>query len=88
MPSSTTQESEGQRYSLRDFLLQIYCRILITLLFLFFYALSIGPLYWAWYDAQSDGRPAFLTDFFYPLQLLCRIQPVGDFIEWYIRLWI
>lgn len=68
--------------------LQVYCRLLIGLHLFFVYALSIGPMFWLWFDAQYiDGSP-LLKVFYQPLLWACQFKPIGDAVNWYINLWI
>jgi hypothetical protein len=53
------------------------------------YVLSIGPLYWKWYEAQFVGGSSILAAFYLPLVALAEwVPPFGDWIEWYVHLWI
>lgn len=83
LPQTPPRGSERRRHWL-----QLYCRVLIVLHLLFLYALSIGPLFWWWFDAQYiDGSP-LLKAFYQPLLWACQFKPIGDAVNWYINLWI
>ena len=70
---------------LRDAVLQVYCW---TLIFLIIYILSIGPLYWYWYDAVYLNGHTSIALFYYPLSLACEtFQPLDDWVGWYIEVW-
>ena len=55
--------------------------------FLLLYVLSIGPMYWKWYEARFVGGNYWIVAFYEPLVQAQRVQPVGDFLDWYIELW-
>ena len=53
------------------------------------YVLSIGPLYWQWYSSMYLNGPSFYAKLYYPLYLLAGlIPPFGEFLNWYVDLWI
>jgi hypothetical protein len=52
------------------------------------YALSIGPMYWKWYEARYVGGSYWILAFYEPLIQLGRVGFVGDFLNWYIDLWV
>ncbi len=53
------------------------------------YVLSIGPLYWQWFQGKYVSGPTIVAAFYEPLWLLCGwIPPLGRFVNWYVRFWI
>lgn len=58
------------------------------LVFLLLYVLSIGPMYWSWYEARFVGGNYWVAALYEPLSQASRIEPVGEFLDWYIELWI
>ena len=53
------------------------------------YALSIGPMYWRWYEAVYASGSSWVVAFYYPLWVLAGVfPPLGHFLNWYVRLWI
>lgn len=53
------------------------------------YTLSIGPMFWTWYEANYLDGPKWIAAFYFPLLVACDvIGPFGDFVNWYINLWI
>lgn len=71
---------------LRDWLLRIYCELLVLLAL---YVFSIGPMYWSIYEAyQLDGSP-FLAKMYFPVVWVCENNEyVYEWVEWYVGLWI
>ncbi len=66
------------------FMLRVGIRLCV---FLVLYALSIGPMYWQWYEARFVGGNYWVAAFYEPLLQVARIEPVGEFLSWYIDLW-
>lgn len=67
------------------------CGFLLQRVFIYcvLYALSIGPLYWEWYESQFVGGSAILAAFYLPLMKLAEwCPPLGAWLDWYIRFWI
>jgi hypothetical protein len=53
------------------------------------YTLSIGPMFWWWFEASYLDGPKWIFVFYLPLLVACEyIGPFGDFVNWYINLWI
>lgn len=52
------------------------------------YTLSIGPMFWRWYDSMYLGGPEYIARLYYPLYLLSAFKPFGEFLNWYVDLWI
>ena len=53
------------------------------------YVLSIGPLFWWWFEAVHVGGSQWLVLFYLPLALASDlIPPFGALLNWYINLWI
>jgi hypothetical protein len=52
------------------------------------YFLSIGPLFWFWYEAENMGGWPFLRVFYFPLRLACGIEIVEELVNDYINWWI
>ena len=81
-------EKESKRSKILGFLLS---RIVLVATFLMLYTLSIGPMFWFWYEAQhlSDGDflSRVIVGFYEPLRLACKIPIVGDIINNYILWW-
>ena len=62
-------------------------RILQLAVFLVFYVLSIGPMYWYWYEAKYLGSSRMIIAFYEPLRQACRIPIVNDIVHEYISWW-
>jgi len=85
--SSPAAENEATTVRwIRDFLLRVYCRLLIMCTL---YVLSIGPMFWYWYDARHMGQGSRAVVYFYgPLAVACEnFKPLDDWVAWYINLW-
>ena len=53
------------------------------------YTLSIGPMFWWWYEATFLDGHRWIAAFYFPLLFACdRIDWFGDLVNWYINLWI
>lgn len=68
---------------------EIRRRLIITFVAFVLYVLSIGPLYWQYYNAKFNTGSALLAAFYEPLYLLCAyIPPLSRLVDAYIMLWI
>lgn len=63
-------------------------RILIGLNCLVLYILSIGPMFWMWYEAENIGTTPFLRVLYAPLRTLCYFEPLENWMNDYINWWI
>ena len=74
----------------RPFDLKAYVRTTCLQLAVCFvlYALSIGPMYWRWYASMYLNGPEYIARIYYPLYLLSAFRPFGEFLNWYVDLWI
>jgi hypothetical protein len=53
------------------------------------YTLSIGPLFWIWFDARYVDGPKWISRAYLPLAIACDLIPYfGTWVNWYINLWI
>ncbi len=53
------------------------------------YTLSIGPMFWYWFEATHVDGPEWIALVYAPLALLCDlVPPFGWFVNRYIDLWI
>lgn len=59
-----------------------------ALILLVLYVLSIGPMFWHWYEAVNMGGYRFLRVVYAPLQLLCAIPQIEGWLNRYIVWWI
>ena len=81
-------EKERKRSKILVFLLS---RIVLVATFLMLYMLSIGPMFWYWYEAKhlSDGDflSRVIVGFYEPLRFACKIPIVENIINNYILWW-
>ncbi len=63
-------------------------RFLIAVVVFIWYVLSIGPMFWHYYEAIYLNGPTWLLLFYAPLRLLCNIPLFRKLIELYIQWWI
>lgn len=63
-------------------------RLKWTWIFLTWYVLSIGPMYWIWHHAVVHGDWWPIEFFYRPLVLACEIPPIGKLVNAYIELWV
>ena len=59
-----------------------------TAILLVLYVLSIGPMFWYWFEAIHGDGSKYIAAFYTPLLYACEIDPIRDFVNWYIDLWI
>ncbi|MEW4529055.1 MAG: hypothetical protein ACF8PG_01610 [Maioricimonas sp. JB045] len=68
-----------------------YVRSRLMRLGIFFviYVLSIGPMFWPWYEGRYLNGSRLIAAFYEPLWILAGwIPPLGHLINWYVRFWI
>lgn len=58
------------------------------LVFLALYVLSIGPMFWYWYESAYLSGPKFIAKLYYPLLLACKNDTIRYYINGYIDWWI
>jgi hypothetical protein len=50
------------------------------------YVLSLGPA--VWLSGRFPGCTKVLAVIYYPLEVIHnKFEPVGEFLDWYVRLW-
>lgn len=60
-----------------------------VVIFLGLYVLSIGPMFWHWYDGRNMETNSPVAFFYEPLYLLAGwCEPFGEFMNWYVDLWV
>jgi hypothetical protein len=70
-------------------LLRYLLRLLIQLpLFIAIYVLSIGPLFWYWYESAYVGGSKLWFVIYYPLMVACENETIRYFVNRYIDWWI
>ncbi len=52
------------------------------------YVLSIGPMFWQWYEAENFGDAPLIRIFYAPLRLACAVPFVENCLNRYINWWI
>jgi hypothetical protein len=53
------------------------------------YTLSIGPFFWAWFEASHVDGPKWIARFYTPLLYACEVFPwFGAIVNAYIDWWI
>ncbi|NOX54319.1 MAG: hypothetical protein GXP27_07725 [Planctomycetes bacterium] len=52
------------------------------------YVLSIGPMFWYWYEARYLDGPIWVVLLYEPLRLATRFELFEKFINDYINWWI
>ena len=79
----------GEHPDLSVRLARYLLRLLIQLpVFAALYVLSIGPLFWYWYESAYVGGSKFLFVLYYPLMKACENETIRYFINRYIDWWI
>ncbi len=67
----------------------ILSRLKWTWIWLTWYILSIGPMYWSWHHAANNSEPSLVEAFYRPLLYACAIvPPLGELVNAYIELWV
>ena len=83
---STNQRQAKPR---RTFKQEIRRRIIALCIAIVAYVLSVGPMYWSYYDAKYNTGSLVLAMVYEPLFRLCEFIPfLGRMIDAYIMLWI
>ena len=80
--SGTRSPSRAQR--LRRFVRNVLIELAV---FAVLYVLSIGPMFWYWYDGLYARGSWFAVAFYEPLRIACRVEVIGEFVNWYVDLW-
>jgi hypothetical protein len=53
------------------------------------YTLSIGPMFWSWYESVYIDGPMWVSVVYLPLLVACELcPPFGWLVNSYINLWI
>ena len=77
------QPTKWERFRRQTLVAYCWCILLLP-----FYVLSVGPLYWEWYDGAHCGGSQTLVLFYLPLSYACELcEPVNDWVDWYIGVW-
>jgi hypothetical protein len=64
-------------------------RIERTAIFLTWYVLSIGPMFWYWHHGVHSHQPSWIETFYRPLVYACDRWPLlGKVVNAYVDLWI
>lgn len=72
--------------------LPVYLAVVLLL-----YVLSIGPMYWTWYESYAMyeshevamANSNEITLLYLPLAVLCdHCQPVEEYVNWYLDFWV
>ena len=79
----TTAQTDGSTTSRRRWPRSVRVTIAIIL-----YVLSIGPMFWYWYEAENMGGNPLVRVVYAPLRFLCVIPQVEDWLNNYINWWI
>lgn len=64
-------------------------QLLLWGIFLTFYFLSIGPMWWVWYSGMYVSTEAnyWVIAFYEPLRLACEIDAVNSAVVAYVEWW-
>lgn len=65
----------------------IVLRLQITFWLMLIYSLSLGPMYWIWYESKYIGGSPWVAVFYEPLLRLTVIPVFRDWINWYLSYW-
>jgi hypothetical protein len=53
------------------------------------YVASIGPMYWACFEAYNMDGSSFVAQLYFPVALACEVSPaISEWVNWYVGLWI
>lgn len=68
---------------------EIRKRLIAAVVFFVVYVLSVGPLYWTWFNAKFNTGSAWFAVVYEPLYQMCAIcPPLGRVVDAYIGLWL
>lgn len=85
--SNRKAKSSGKRR--RTLRQEIRRRVLISVAAAIVYVLSIGPMYWTYYNAKYNTGTALIAAIYEPLYLLCGWIPwLAMIVDAYVMLWI
>ena len=83
--SSAAASLSVTKFDLRAYILR---RVWHSVMYLTWYVLSIGPMFWQWHHAQMQSEPSFIEFFYRPLAYACKVPIINDVVNAYINLWI
>lgn len=85
-PAETPPDNTDAEPSLAvQFAVRVYTRVVVILVI---YVLSIGPMYWSWYESRYLNGDPFLAKLYYPLEVICHKLPwLGSWVDWYVDQW-
>jgi len=90
--SNDTSDSAGRtgtQADSRHFLAEVLPYLERMWLLFCFYTLSIGPMYWEWVSGREAKGSLVVAAFYEPLRWLGTTVPLfGEWLNWYVRLWI
>lgn len=68
---------------------EIRRRVIFWSITLVVYVLSLGPMYWTWFDAKYNEGSPWIAVIYEPLYIVSEwCPPLARLIDWYLRLWI
>jgi hypothetical protein len=85
---TTASNAEKQPKPKGWFRRAILLRIKVFAVFFVFYTLSIGPMFWTWYQSKYLSGSPWVALFYEPLLLLTSIPWFRDLINWWVDWWI
>lgn len=88
VPDSEDETGTGRPCGTSSRRSRIRYRLLRFLIVLAVYVLSIGPMFWVWYESEYLGRWPLVRLFYAPLRLICYPKFVEDWLNRYIEWWI
>ncbi len=80
-----SDENTPPSFDLKAYLRTTFLQLVVCFVL---YTLSIGPMYWRWYASMYLNGPEYIAKLYYPLYLLSAFRPFGEFLNWYVGLWI
>lgn len=83
--SESIADGTTKKFALRSYVLR---RVWHSIMYLTWYVLSIGPMFWQWHQASMQSEPSFVEFFYRPLVYACKVPIINDFVNAYINLWI
>lgn len=84
-PEATGMTAERTNRPAGRYRIRIRTQVAIVIVL---YVLSIGPMFWQWYEAENFGASPLIRIIYAPLRLACAIPLVENCVNRYINWWI
>jgi hypothetical protein len=89
-PAETAAKGEADRKEQPDKQRPLWVHVLRrSFVYFSIYAISLGPMYWRWWEGKYLNGSKFIAAFYEPLFLVSGwIPPLGWFLNSYVHIWV